>query len=375
MRLGAKKPATSYSPGGVRRKSLIGRLFTRGIRFTRQGKLYTAVTLGVGLAAVNTGNNLLFLVLGLMLGLIVVSGILSEMSLRGLQVCRSVPRTADAAVIFPVELSVRNQKRFASSFGIELRDEINGVPFRRRCFFLRIAPGESRAIAYRCEIETRGRTVFRGTVVSTRFPFGLFEKHRFVPLEDTVIVLPKAVPVSMPETAAAAGDGIRFMQRAGLGLEFRELREMGPGDDPRRIDWRSTARLRRFMVRQNDIEGEVFVEIVLDPAPSAGQDPEQNIARAASLIRLSASRDVPVRLITVPDITLECSGGGSCAPLLICLALLDTALAAQAPPPVGRTADAVLIGPRAAVRAGISAPVRGSRPNRERPGNGRRTPV
>lgn len=373
MSFGSKRPQTPPSKGGARLQSLMRRLFTRGIRFTRQGKLYTAVTLGVGLAAVNTGNNLLFLVLGLMLGLIVVSGILSEMSLRGLQVCRSVPETADAAVIFPVELSVQNLKRFTSSFGIELRDEIDGVPFRRRCFFLRIAPKESRAIAYRCEIETRGRAVFSGTVISTRFPFGLFEKYRFVSLEDTVVVLPKVVPVVMPDTASTVGDGIRFVQRAGVGLEFRELREMGSGDDPRRIDWRSTARLRRFMVRQNEIEGESFVEIVLDPLPAAGQDPEQNIARAASLIRLAAEREIPVRLVTVPGVNLECAGGLTCAPLLICLALLDITLAAQSRPPIGRSKDSVLIGPRASVRADLSAPLRGGRGAVERRHRGNRT--
>ena len=354
MTFGAKGPAASPAPSSAqsdrRGASAKRHFFSRGIRFTRQGKLYTAVTLGVGLAAVNTGNNLLFLVLGLMLGLIIVSGILSELSLRGLEIRRSVPPTADAGVIFPVELSATNLKRFTSSFGIELRDEIDGVPFRRRCFFLRIAPGESRAIAYRCEIESRGRSVFTHTVVSTRFPFGLFEKHRFVRLEDSVIVLPKSVAVDMPDTAAAAGDGIRFMQRAGLGLEFRELREMMQGDDPRRIDWRATARMRRFMVRQHDIEGESFLEIVLDPTPAEGHDAEHNISLAASLIRLATAREVPVRLMTVPDIRLECGGPRACAPLLVCLALLDTGRAAEAPVPAGRSPDAVCIGPRAATR-------------------------
>ena len=329
-----------------RRRPRPKRRFLRGLRFTRQGKLYTAVTLGVGIAAVNTGNNLLFLVLGLMLGLILVSGIMSNMTLRGLVVTRGLPETASAESIFPVELRVKNTKRFTSSFGVELRDEIDGVPFRRRCFFLRVAPGEDRAIAYRCEIDKRGTAKFDGTDISTRFPFGLFEKHRFLPLEETVIVLPKVVPVPMPEGIPADGDRVSPDRYAGFGTEFRELREMGPGDDPRRIDWRATARLRRFMVRQTEIEADAFVEILLDPSAAPGHDPEENIARAASIVRLCARRNVPVRLAVGANAIQECRKSSECLPLLVMLALIDPEAVKQTPPPASPHRGAVRIGPR-----------------------------
>jgi len=59
------------------------------------GRWYTGLTIAIGLAATNTGNNLLFLVLGLLLASIVVSGILSEQSLKGCgwrDGCRRWPR-------------------------------------------------------------------------------------------------------------------------------------------------------------------------------------------------------------------------------------------------------------------------------------------
>ncbi|HEX4385918.1 MAG TPA: hypothetical protein VH083_23335, partial [Myxococcales bacterium] len=68
----------------------------RRLVFTRAGRWYTALTVGIGLAAINTGNNLLFLVLGLLLASIIVSGILSEQSLKGVKLERRLPPSATA---------------------------------------------------------------------------------------------------------------------------------------------------------------------------------------------------------------------------------------------------------------------------------------
>ena len=54
----------------------------RQLRVPFAGRAFLLVTLGVGVAAVNTGNNLLYLALSLNLSLILLSGILSEGTLR-----------------------------------------------------------------------------------------------------------------------------------------------------------------------------------------------------------------------------------------------------------------------------------------------------
>src|ERR1700743_3004921 len=64
----------------------------RRLRFTREGKFFVGITLGVGFAAINTANNLLYLLLGMLLALIVVSGIMSELSLRDLTAVRRTRR-------------------------------------------------------------------------------------------------------------------------------------------------------------------------------------------------------------------------------------------------------------------------------------------
>ena len=60
----------------------------RQLRPTRAGWSFFALTFGVGFAALNTGNNLLYLVLSLMLAFLVLSGVLSESALRGIALRR-----------------------------------------------------------------------------------------------------------------------------------------------------------------------------------------------------------------------------------------------------------------------------------------------
>ncbi len=323
----------------------------RGLTFTRDGKVFVLISLGVGFAAMNTGNNLLFLVLGMMLGMIIVSGILSEITLRNVTITRRVPRRVEAGTIFPAQLALRNDKRWAASFSVELRDEIDGRPFRRRCFFLRIGPGSERSIAYRGELPLRGLSHFDGTIVSTRFPFGLFEKTRFIALKDEVIVLPASVPAEAPPRTAITNEGALQVGVCGSGQDFLELREMVPGDDSRRVDWRSTARLGRPVVRETERDAEGFVEIVLDASPVDGTDEalenvEHDISVAATLIRRMTARGLNVRLVTSGSAGLETRGGVGAVRLLEHLALLDPARIARGPAPVGRSSAAIVIGRR-----------------------------
>ena len=64
----------------------------RRLKFTRAGGLFTFGVIALGFATLNTGNNLLYLLLGALLGLIVVSGWLSEQALRNLRIVRRASR-------------------------------------------------------------------------------------------------------------------------------------------------------------------------------------------------------------------------------------------------------------------------------------------
>src|SRR5580698_7846173 len=192
----------------------------RRLKFTREGKFFVGITLGVGFAAINTGNNLLYLLLGMLLALIVVSGLMSELSLRGLTVVRRLPLRAQVGRAHLVEIEVFNHKRKVPSYAIEVEDLRAGQPADKRCFFLKISPKSAQVAAYRRTPTKRGRDVHVGFRIATRFPFGLFEKSREVSSDGELVIYPAVDPVRAPAASGGRAPGGDLVVGRGHGEEF-----------------------------------------------------------------------------------------------------------------------------------------------------------
>src|SRR5262249_57543151 len=85
---------------------------TKAIRPTRDGWWCVFAAMGLGVAAVNTGNNLAYLLCSMLLALIIVSGILSDLTVRGLHVAVSLPDAiyATPAALVPRILTYRTRR-------------------------------------------------------------------------------------------------------------------------------------------------------------------------------------------------------------------------------------------------------------------------
>ena len=93
----------------------------RRLRFTPGGAVLTLGAAAVGFAAVNTGNNLLHLLLGATLGLIAVSGWFSERTIRDIEVRRETPRGVTAGQEVRIAYQVRSRGRFPA-FAVEISE-------------------------------------------------------------------------------------------------------------------------------------------------------------------------------------------------------------------------------------------------------------
>src|SRR5687767_2115278 len=103
----------------------------RSIRLTSEGIRFLLFTIGIGVAAINTGNNLFYLLLAMMLGLVVISGLLSEHCVRRLEFHRHLPDLIMANEPTTVTLSVTNHNRWLPSFSLRLSDIVSGQQLDR----------------------------------------------------------------------------------------------------------------------------------------------------------------------------------------------------------------------------------------------------
>src|ERR1700682_1053770 len=201
----------------------------RRLKFTREGKFFVGITLGVGFAAINTANNLLYLLLGMLLALIVVSGVMSELSLRDLIVVRRLPLRAQVGRPHLVEIEVFNHKSRVPSYAIEVEDLRSGQPADKRCFFLKISPKSAQVAAYRRTPTRRGRDLHVGFRISPRFPGGLFEKSREVLADGELVIYPAVDPALPPPTNAGKSSGAEGSAGRGHGEDFLGLKIMRHG--------------------------------------------------------------------------------------------------------------------------------------------------
>jgi len=302
----------------------------RRLAFTRAGRWYTGLTIGIGLAATNTGNNLLFLVLGLLLASIIVSGILSEQSLKSVRVERRLPVAATAGQPALVGLVAQNGKARAPSFSLEIRER--GGDAKGHGFLVLLPARKSAEVAYRFVPQRRGLHRFEQIEVATRAPFGLFEKSRPIDAPGELVVFPREVPAPPLARQASGREGDRPEDRIGIGLEVHSLRDHRAGEDWRSIHWKSSARAGRLMAVDREQERRQRVCVVLDQRPLRGEALERAIEVAAALISRELARGAEVSLALSGQFLPAGSGEAQRHAALRILALLAPGEDALPPP-------------------------------------------
>lgn len=319
----------------------------RGLRFTREGRVFVLVTLGVGAAAVNTGNNLLYLVLGLMLSLILVSGVLSDLVLLEIVGTRVLPVRAFAGGPSLVEIALGNTKQRLPSFSLEVEDQAEGLSTDRRCYFLKVEAGGEQRATYRRDLPRRGRVRFTALRLSTRYPFGLFDKWRLLALPSELVVFPKIDTSARAPLASTGGEGGPYRAQRGPGVEPAGLRDYRLGDEARSLHGRRSAALGRLVVREREREAVRALTIALDEGldtsdPLALARFEKAISRVAGIAVDAHGRGVSVQVVARGSRSPRVAPGASLDPLLTYLALIEPVTAAGARALDTRHADVVV---------------------------------
>lgn len=323
-----------------------------GIRtsITTDGFIFAVVVVVVGVAAFNTENNLLYLVLATLLAFVIVSGNLARIMLQDLRVQLRFPDHLTAGDPALLSIALVNGKSLMPSCSVSveaLPERIGGEaiprpgPKRRLRFrsrpkesplahFILVPPRATVRQIVEHTFERRGRYRFEKLTLATKFPAGFMRKWRDVNSSGEIVVFPKTAPIddfyhSLPMLTGSTASHIR-----GDGVDLFAIRDYHQTDHFRMIDWKATARARRVMVRETVREEDFRLSIFFDPRPPAGDSPEEieerferAVTMAASLARHFIQEGCEVELVTPGARVAPGQGPGHLYAILTELAVVE----------------------------------------------------
>ncbi len=266
-------------------------MLTRPIRFTRFGFFYVLFTIGVGAAAINTGNNLIYLILGILLGFIVISGFLSDSGLWGLTTQWRPSGSLYAGE--PVVFECRAFKGWFPGVAVTIasRWDLGGGtsdgPALVQAFAPWIPARSSVSLRVAVTPSRRGYLTLERVQYSTCFPFGLFQKSHTRPTQEKWIVYPRIdrLAADFLERQGPAASP-HAASRQGLGSVPFVLRNYRLGDALRHVDWKTSAKRQRLIVKEMEEEanrGDLFI-LNAWPAGLTEREREHLISFIASVI-------------------------------------------------------------------------------------------
>ena len=256
------------------------------------GRTYIALTLGVGFGAMNTGNNLLYLLLGLLLTTILMSGVLSERALGALEVRRLGAEAAFAGEPFAFRWALARKRR-GISFGLVVTEEGREIQGEGRLGYLRF--GEEVAVRGDLVAERRGPHWLSAVRVTTSWPLGLFAKTAVFPQEGLLLVYPRRGYACGDPAGARpgpVGDAGNPRRNDGNG-DLLGLRELQEGEDARRIHWVKSAAAGHLLKTERERE-ERRSYVLRVPAADGSEAFERKCEEMAALSQrlLAAGHDV-----------------------------------------------------------------------------------
>jgi len=276
-----------------RRKRRVGRLPRRLPEPTLAGHV-SLTFLVVGLPfAVSLRNNPLLLSVCALLATLVASYFVTWLAAGRLGLERRMPERVAAGEPFEVCLRVTNLSRWRPAFGLGFRDALQiDEPGEVTCgpTVAMLPPGATAEVRYEKRIHRRGIYDVGHAVAATRFPLGVFEHRVLRSAPSRIAVLPPLGRLQREAQAHLAKTATRRaprpVRRDGVD-EFQTLREYRPGDHPRLIHWRTSARAMSLVRRVMDDDPGCDLVVLLDtrlPQHGESRHLESAVSCAATLL-------------------------------------------------------------------------------------------
>ncbi|MGK9451510.1 hypothetical protein ACSSZE_09680 [Acidithiobacillus caldus] len=234
----------------------------REVRLSRAGKVFVVFTVAVGFAAVNTGNNILFLLVSLMLAIMILSGLAALLNLWRIDVHVPPGQLLNAGEAALLQIELRNDR----PWGAWLL-ELQLGPARVSWPYLGARTTVSISLPWTAA--ERGQPPLPDLLLGSSFPFAFVWRGRYRAIPSAhwpwVAPAPSRWDVTLPTQDV---DGVQLDHGAGgqgdlLWLRPREEREPLQRVLWRRCVWRDPemglAVYLPVVVRERDADEEVWV--------------------------------------------------------------------------------------------------------------------
>ncbi|MCL6481254.1 MAG: DUF58 domain-containing protein [Firmicutes bacterium] len=326
--------AVRVVPVLARRTALRWLVFPVRYRLTREGTIYLTLLVVVLLAALNTANNLLFLILAAMLAGLLISGVASRATLAGLELRLELPEHIFAGQPVHAVVTLRNNKPMLPSFSLRVVGEAHRrgeAILTQPVYFPYIGRRQAARQAVELRFARRGRYRQDSFAIQTRFPFGFLEKTRRMEMAEELLVYPRIEPTEEFYAMLPLLSGELESYTRGRGHDLYAIRDYQPSDSARFVDWKASARTGTLKVREFTREDERRVLLVLDPrlhgdaaAAAALREPfERAVQLAACLAWHFYELDAEMAFHTEGYSTPLVRAGEIIYPVLRALALIE----------------------------------------------------
>ncbi len=186
-----------------------------------------------------------------------------EAELQRIDVRREVAKIAPQELEeIEIRIYVRNDSDSVLNIVVEDVPPPTIEPLDKYGWSIALKPNEEVVARYRAKPLYPGLTTFNKVVIELRDWLDLFKVRREVDCFSEVVVMPIAIRSQYVEKVLSSRIGMILRGRARTGLyDLENIREYIPGDDVRRIVWKHSAKLGKFMVRED--RGEAWARILV----------------------------------------------------------------------------------------------------------------
>ncbi|MGH9743024.1 MAG: DUF58 domain-containing protein [Candidatus Acidiferrum sp.] len=263
-------------------------------RIPREGWIYILGIFLVAIAALNTGNNLLFLILSSLIAIILMSGILSSITLSGVEMRLQLPEHIFAGQPVRTLVELQNEKITLPSFSLRVeairgKDSSSAAMLETPVYFPYIPKRDRVQQHVPMTFPRRGIYCQEAFRIVTRFPFGFLQKARRLNLKSQALVYPSVEPTRDFFEILPGMQGALESLAKGGGQDLYALRDYQPRDSSRHVHWKASARLGSLMVREFTREDDCRVVLVLDPHMPIGLAQKEADARFERAVTMCAA--------------------------------------------------------------------------------------